>query len=166
MAQDDYIRTALRVPPDLHEALHKAADASGKSFNAEIIGRLIASFETDPTASAAALKVQTAMARTMAQFVISAIEIAGPQPPLTESVFRLMKETALQVKMSEKTDMLSPMGELIVRLKALIDTPEGADPEEFTDQAVSEYQRASEEKKVLIVKSQGLPRSKPRKLKS
>lgn len=42
--QDDYIRTALRLPPDMHKALHESADASGKSFNAEIIARLQASF--------------------------------------------------------------------------------------------------------------------------
>lgn len=46
MAQDDYIRTALRVPPDLHKALHESAAASGKSFNAEILGRLTDSFVT------------------------------------------------------------------------------------------------------------------------
>lgn len=44
MAQDDYIRTALRVPPDLHKQLHDAADAKGRSFNAEIIERLQESF--------------------------------------------------------------------------------------------------------------------------
>ena len=53
MAQDDYIRTALRVPPDLHKALHAAADESGKSFNAEIIGRLQASFQNFETADSA-----------------------------------------------------------------------------------------------------------------
>ncbi|WCM88813.1 Arc family DNA-binding protein [Acidovorax sp. NCPPB 3576] len=40
MAQDDYIRTALRVPPDLHKEIHEAADKAGRSFNAEIIERL------------------------------------------------------------------------------------------------------------------------------
>ena len=42
--QDDYIRTALRLPPDLHAAIHEAAAATGKSFNAEIIARLQSSF--------------------------------------------------------------------------------------------------------------------------
>lgn len=42
--QDDYIRTALRLPPDLHKALHESADTTGKSFNAEIVGRLQFSF--------------------------------------------------------------------------------------------------------------------------
>ncbi|MEJ5128186.1 hypothetical protein WH367_19255 [Comamonas sp. MYb21] len=37
MAQDDYIRTALRVPPDLHKVIHAAADKAGRSFNAQLV---------------------------------------------------------------------------------------------------------------------------------
>lgn len=43
--QDDFIRTALRVPPDLHKQLHEAASAAGRTFNAEIVARLTQSFE-------------------------------------------------------------------------------------------------------------------------
>jgi hypothetical protein len=42
--QADYVKTALRVPRDLHTQLHQAADASERSFNAEIVARLEASF--------------------------------------------------------------------------------------------------------------------------
>jgi len=42
--QDDFIRTALRVPPDLHKQIHDAARASNRTFNAEIVARLQASF--------------------------------------------------------------------------------------------------------------------------
>ncbi len=42
--QDDYIRTALRVPPDLHKRIHAAAAESGRTFNAEINVRLEGSF--------------------------------------------------------------------------------------------------------------------------
>lgn len=45
--QDDFIRTALRVPPDLHKQIHAAAAASGRTFNAEIVSRLESSFKTD-----------------------------------------------------------------------------------------------------------------------
>jgi plasmid stability protein len=38
--QDDYKKTALRLPQDLHEQLHEAAAASGRSYNAEIVNRL------------------------------------------------------------------------------------------------------------------------------
>lgn len=37
MAQDDYIRTALRVPPNLHKEIHAAADKAGRSFNAQLV---------------------------------------------------------------------------------------------------------------------------------
>lgn len=50
--QDDYIRTALRVPPDLHAKLHKAADENATSFNAEIVARLTASFDAPPDVAA------------------------------------------------------------------------------------------------------------------
>lgn len=44
--QDEYIRTALRLPPDLHARVHEAADKAGRSFNAELIARIAASFDT------------------------------------------------------------------------------------------------------------------------
>lgn len=44
--QDDFIRTALRVPPDLHKAIHEAASAANRTFNAEIVARLSQSFES------------------------------------------------------------------------------------------------------------------------
>lgn len=43
--QDNYIRTALRVPPELHKRIHEAAEAGNRTFNAEIIDRLQDSFE-------------------------------------------------------------------------------------------------------------------------
>lgn len=43
-SQDDYIRTALRVPPELHARIHESAKASGRTFNAELVSRLEASF--------------------------------------------------------------------------------------------------------------------------
>lgn len=42
--QDDYIRTALRVPPDLHAQIHNAAKGNNRTFNAEIVARLQDSF--------------------------------------------------------------------------------------------------------------------------
>lgn len=42
--QDDYIRTALRVPPDLHAQIHEAAKGNNRTFNAEIVARLQDSF--------------------------------------------------------------------------------------------------------------------------
>lgn len=44
--QDDYIRTALRVPPDLHAQIHEAAKGNNRTFNAEIVARLQSTFST------------------------------------------------------------------------------------------------------------------------
>ncbi|MGJ7533906.1 MULTISPECIES: Arc family DNA-binding protein [unclassified Variovorax] len=38
--QDDYMKTALRLPRDLHAKIQEAATASGKSLNSELIARL------------------------------------------------------------------------------------------------------------------------------
>lgn len=43
-SQDDYKKTALRLPKELHESLHAAASSSGRSYNAEIVARLEESF--------------------------------------------------------------------------------------------------------------------------
>lgn len=45
MSQQDHIKTALRVPPELHADLHEAARLSGRSYNAEILHRLTQTFE-------------------------------------------------------------------------------------------------------------------------
>lgn len=41
-SQDDYVKTALRLPPDLHTELKAAADLNQRSLNAEILARLTA----------------------------------------------------------------------------------------------------------------------------
>lgn len=43
----DIQRTALRLPRDLHNAIHEAADASGRTMNAEIVYRLQRTFDED-----------------------------------------------------------------------------------------------------------------------
>lgn len=40
LSQSHYIKTALRLPPDLHSALQADAERAGRSLNAEILARL------------------------------------------------------------------------------------------------------------------------------
>lgn len=47
--QDDYMKTALRLPRDLHAKIQEEAAASGRSMNAEIVARLEASFAEAPS---------------------------------------------------------------------------------------------------------------------
>ena len=45
--QDDFIKTALRIPRALHAGIQAAAEQGGRSMNAEIIGRLQDSLKVD-----------------------------------------------------------------------------------------------------------------------
>ena len=45
--QIDYLKTALRLPRDLHTKIHEAADSSGRTMNAEIVSRLERTFFED-----------------------------------------------------------------------------------------------------------------------
>ncbi|WP_278535681.1 hypothetical protein [Delftia acidovorans] len=45
ISQKDYIKTALRLPPDLHAALHEAALTSERTYNGEILARLRSTFK-------------------------------------------------------------------------------------------------------------------------
>lgn len=42
--QIDYQKQGVRIPKDLHARIHESAAASGRSYNAELIARLEASF--------------------------------------------------------------------------------------------------------------------------
>ncbi|WP_421233862.1 Arc family DNA-binding protein [Aeromonas jandaei] len=50
----DIQKTALRLPRDLHNSIHEAAAASGRTMNAEIVYRLQKTFDDEvaPTDSA------------------------------------------------------------------------------------------------------------------
>lgn len=45
--QKNFVKTALRLPPELHAAVHEAAQRSGRSYNAELVERVQRSFEAD-----------------------------------------------------------------------------------------------------------------------
>lgn len=43
--QKNFVKTALRLPPELHAAVHESAQKSGRSYNAELVERIQGSFE-------------------------------------------------------------------------------------------------------------------------
>ncbi|HED4877298.1 TPA: Arc family DNA-binding protein [Stenotrophomonas maltophilia] len=47
--QADYVKTALRVPPALHQQIHQAAERNHRTFNGEILARLERTFSEEPT---------------------------------------------------------------------------------------------------------------------
>lgn len=44
--QKDFVKTALRLPPELHQAIHDARKGSERTFNAEILFRLRSTFQS------------------------------------------------------------------------------------------------------------------------
>ena len=44
--QKDFVKTALRLPPELHAAVHAAAKEKERTYNGEILHRLRESFKS------------------------------------------------------------------------------------------------------------------------
>jgi hypothetical protein len=85
--QDDFQKTALRLPKTLHAQLHASAQDSGRSYNAEIVARLQQSFE--PSVDSAHLQEVAAahkstatalgvLSTTMANMLLSAVRLFTP----------------------------------------------------------------------------------------
>lgn len=87
MAQDDYIRTALRVPPDLHKRIHEAADKAGRSFNAELIDRLSSTFDQESTVKL--LRGNMVLLRTLADFVVMRRDHPEVMRPMEVSIVKM-----------------------------------------------------------------------------
>lgn len=45
--QKNFVKTALRLPPELHASVHEAAQKSGRSYNAELVERIQGSFSPE-----------------------------------------------------------------------------------------------------------------------
>ncbi|MGB3069791.1 MAG: toxin-antitoxin system HicB family antitoxin [Ottowia sp.] len=120
MAQDDYIRTALRVPPELHQALHEAADKSSKSFNAEIIERLSRTFKDEETLSL--MRANMALLRMLADYVT--LRAAHPQVTdfLQEPILKMARTIQ---EMEGEGDLLEatkePLVEYVKKLTGAVD---------------------------------------------
>lgn len=139
MKQDDP-QFKLRLKPELKAKLEESAQANTRTLGAEIVARLEASYDADPSQLGKAVEMHATMAKTMAQFVVSAIDIAGATTPLTEKVFKLMRDTAEQVKSGQQPSMKGSMGELMLILMALERLPKGRDPKEFVDAVLRNYE--------------------------
>ncbi len=70
--QDEYVRTALRLPPGLHRQVKEAARQAGHTMNAEIIARLAAAEEH---ASFKLLVKQNAELKNLMREMLDAIEL-------------------------------------------------------------------------------------------
>lgn len=99
--QDDYVKTALRLPRDLHLKLQGSADATSKSMNAEIVSRLEESFiggQGNLTTAIARLTLELAMVDT-------AKVTAQMRTTLLAVKIRLLGETLLDRLGAEDEDI-------------------------------------------------------------
>ncbi|MDB5937486.1 MAG: Arc-like binding protein [Massilia sp.] len=71
-SQDEYIRTAIRLPPDLHASVRVAAKAAGRTMNAELIYRVSSAEEV---ASFKQLVRQNDELRAMMREMLDQIEL-------------------------------------------------------------------------------------------
>ncbi|SFU99329.1 Arc-like DNA binding domain-containing protein [Paenacidovorax caeni] len=120
MAQDDYIRTALRVPPDLHKDIHEAADKAGRSFNAELIERLSSTFEQESTNKL--LRGNLVLLRALADFVVLRHNHPEVMAPMEDSIIKMaqaIKETEDETKLAKAA--AEPLTEYIERLAGALE---------------------------------------------
>lgn len=70
--QDGYMKTALRLPRDLHAKVLESARESGRSLNSEFIARIASSFEV---ATAAELSTVVRDVRAMLDYMQAGVTI-------------------------------------------------------------------------------------------
>lgn len=70
--QDEYIKTSLRLPRELHEKVHASAREHGRSFNDELIARIAGAEEVH---SYRLLRRENAELRAMIREVLETLEL-------------------------------------------------------------------------------------------
>lgn len=98
--QDEYIKTQVRLPRDLHAAIQLAAEDAGRSMNAEIIERLRRAAAEDAKESGIidefmALKDQAEaeQGKAVAAYEGFAARMAGVESRLAELIAKLDRRT-------------------------------------------------------------------------
>lgn len=98
--QKDFLKTALRLPRDLHARIQEAAEASGRSMNAEILARLATSFEQ---ADLSALKL---------------VGRIGDKPSVIDDVARALEELqTIRTTVESSPETPTPISEVVAQIK-------------------------------------------------
>ena len=98
--QTEYVKTALRLPPEVHAKIHEAAEASGRSYNAEIVARLQESFAVSGAWSKEDIaRFAAEAADEVVQRLISMqADEASPKPEPPTQPTRLPRKIAVEVR--------------------------------------------------------------------
>lgn len=96
--QKNFVKTALRLPPELHSAVHEAAQRSGRSYNAELVERVQMSFDSDKS-NEHRKAVDTALSgmQTMLAFHIRQFYDLLPKEVQQKPINRMVRELAVSL---------------------------------------------------------------------
>ncbi|MFC4821137.1 Arc family DNA-binding protein [Dokdonella ginsengisoli] len=109
MNDDGYTRITLRMPNDLHAKLTAEAARTSRSMNAEIVGRLTASFER-PAVKDAARDNAAALQRILDRLDAQRQEVEGAKLKMFSMVFeRRMHELLAEGLSREEAFYLAEM---------------------------------------------------------
>ncbi|UCV02319.1 Arc family DNA-binding protein [Dechloromonas denitrificans] len=89
--QDDFIKTALRLPRDLHAAVQNSAAKLNRSMNAEIIARLESSFQAEKLGLRGDLLEAMAMQSMLICVLYATIDksrLSDPERQMFETIVR------------------------------------------------------------------------------
>lgn len=106
--QKNYIKTALRLPPKLHAAVHESAQKNGRSYNAELVD-LIEKALTLPEGFIAAPKSviqgSDGSVRTGQEMMIELADLLTKATALAQIFRHYQGEPSIEIR---DTDSLSP----------------------------------------------------------
>lgn len=117
--QKNFVKTALRLPPELHAAAHEAAQNSGRSYNAELIDRLSSTFEQDTTIKL--LRGNMVLLRALADFVVLRHNHPDVAAPMEEHIIKManaIKTTADETELAKATR--EPLTDYMMSLVAAV----------------------------------------------
>ena len=105
--QKNFVKTALRLPRELHAAVHEAAQKNGRSYNSELVERIQGSFEIAEKASTEALmlemrRTQLLLRRSQVQADASSAFFAGSDDAKKERAYREANPDPREIEEAKK----------------------------------------------------------------
>lgn len=119
--QDDYVKTALRLPRELHASLLKDAEEAGRSMNSEIIDRLSRDDSALLEAMNRAIDAQKALTKLLATMTLLATGAAGKEDEANKRLLELVAANAQTYIEKATLDYGGQMIELMDQLEKVLD---------------------------------------------
>ena len=103
--QDEYIKTALRLPRGLHRSIQESAEKRGRSMNAEIISRLDRSFALSDSQEQVRDPLDTTgfLVLTLGM-ILRDKEVAGIDPTIRSMAEQMVNKLSKNLAFSSEAD--------------------------------------------------------------